>query len=62
MAKKLSDIREEIANAVGTGAIAGAGVPLEGKPDNWGEPGVSKKNQRKHKTRILRRKKSQLEK
>ena len=40
------DIDEEPANSVGGGAIAGLGIG----PD--GEPGVSKKNQKKHKKRI----------
>lgn len=32
---------------VGSGYIAGVGQSLEGKPSNWGEPGVSPKYQRK---------------
>ena len=43
------------ANAAGGGAIAGIGVTAVGKPANWAEPGVSKKNQKKQ-TSILRRK------
>jgi hypothetical protein len=43
------------ANAAGGGAIASIGVNVAGKPANWGEPGVSKENQKK-KTGILRRK------
>lgn len=38
-----------IANVAGSGYIAGVGSPLEGKPSNWGEPGISKKNRKKHK-------------
>lgn len=49
-------IKEEIANAIGTGGIAGAGVTPPDKPANWGEPPVSLAVQKKHKTRILRRK------
>ena len=36
---------------VGGGDIAGVGVPKEGKPANWGEPGVSPRHQpKKNKT------------
>lgn len=35
--------------SVGTGYIAGAGAHLEGKPSNWGEPGVQPKYQKKKK-------------
>jgi hypothetical protein len=44
------------ANSAGGGNIAGIGVPNPSKPANWGEPGISKKVQKKH-TTILRRKK-----
>ena len=43
------------ANAAGGGAIAGIGVTTAGKPANWAEPGISKKNQKKQ-TDVLRRK------
>jgi len=46
-------------NAAGGGAIAGIGVTAAGKPANWAEPGVSKKNQKKQ-TSILRRKEPNL--
>jgi|TARA_R110002074_G_scaffold396691_1_gene586340 hypothetical protein len=49
-----ADIEEAAAeeeNTVGSGAIAGLGVGAQG------EPGVSKKAQKKHKTRVLKRKK-----
>ena len=39
--------------SVGGGHIAGAGVPLEGKPANWGEPGVSKKAQKKKQKSVV---------
>ena len=42
------------ANAAGGGAVAGMGVNVAGKPANWGEPGVSKANQKK-KTSVFRR-------
>lgn len=40
--------------SVGTGYIAGTGHPLEGKPSNWGEPGVQPKDQpaRKKKRKV----------
>ena len=37
-----------VANAAGSGNIAALGVPLEGKPSNWAEPGLTKAAQRKH--------------
>lgn len=40
-------------NSVGGGNVAGAGVPLAGKPANWGEPGVSKKAQRKRQKAVV---------
>ena len=40
-------------NSVGGGNIAGAGVPLAGKPANWGEPGVSKKAQKKKRKSVV---------
>ena len=43
------------ANNAGSGNIASMGVPLAGKPSNWGEPGVSPQQQKKR-TNILRRK------
>jgi hypothetical protein len=43
------------ANAAGGGQVAGIGVTTAGKPANWAEPGISKKNQKKQ-TDILRRK------
>lgn len=54
---KSSALKEEIGGVmgssggtnVGSGYIAGTGQPLEGKPSNWSEPGVSKKKQGKHK-------------
>lgn len=49
-------IEDAPANCIGAGQIPGAGVAAEGKPEGFGEPGVSKKNQKKHKNRILRRK------
>lgn len=54
--KKFKEFTEEIANVSGSGAIAGTGVTPPDKPANWGEPGVSPQNQKKHKLRILRRK------
>ena len=42
-------------NNSGSGNIAAMGVTPPGKPANWGEPGVSKKAQKRH-TNILRRK------
>lgn len=53
--KTLKKIREEMT----TGAIAGIGAePPPDKPSNWSEPGLTKKQQRKHvkKKKILRRK------
>jgi len=44
------------ANSAGGGNIAGIGVPNPAKGANFGEPGISKKVQKKH-TNILRRKK-----
>jgi len=44
-------VDEEIANAVGTGNIAGMGVPLEGKPENWAEPPVRPRKRKKYKDR-----------
>jgi len=43
--------KKEEENTVGGGAIAGLGVGAQG------EPGVSKKAQQKHKTRVVKRKK-----
>ena len=40
-------------NSVGGGNIAGAGVPLAGKPAKWGEPGVSKKAQKKKRKSVF---------
>lgn len=42
-------------NAVGSGNIAGAGIDAPGKPGS-GEPGVSKLVQKKHRSKLLRRK------
>lgn len=39
--------------SVGGGHIAGAGVGLAGKPANWGEPGVSKKAQRRKQKAVV---------
>lgn len=56
--KTFKEIKEEIggvsgaagiANVAGSGYIAGTGHPLEGKPGNWGEPGVSPKKQGRRK-------------
>lgn len=47
-------------NSIGSGAIAGAGISPPDKPSNWGEPGVTKKQQKKR-TRILRRKQPIME-
>ena len=49
-AQKVEEEPDEMMT-VGSGAIAGLGVGAQG------EPGVSKKNQKKHKERILKRKK-----
>lgn len=54
--KITKNLKEEApVNSAGAGNIAGMGVGPQG------EPGVSKKNQKKHKTRILRRKPPVLE-
>lgn len=58
MTKKLSE--DAPTNNIGSGAIAGAGVTSPDKPDNWGEPGISKKVQKKR-TVMLRRKKPVME-
>jgi hypothetical protein len=42
-------------NNAGGGNIAGLGVGSPDKPANWGEPGVSKRNQQKHGTNVLKR-------
>lgn len=57
MKKTFRTLREEIANVAGSGEIAGLGVTPSDKPANWGEPGVSKKIQRKlqRKPSVLRR-------
>jgi|GEM_PF-3393734 len=54
--KKIKEDGDAPANNAGSGNIASLGVTQVGKPSNWGEPGVSPKNQRKHKSRIFRRK------
>lgn len=40
-----------VGSSAGSGYIAGVGVPLEGKPANWGEPGVSPQDQKKKRKR-----------
>lgn len=48
-------------NSIGSGSIAGTGVSPPDRPTNWGEPGVTKKQQ-KNRIHILRRKKPIMEK
>jgi hypothetical protein len=42
-------------NSAGGGGVASIGINPAGKPANWGEPGISKKAQKKQ-TSVLRRK------
>jgi hypothetical protein len=53
--KNIYEEGEGLANNVGDGNIASVGVPNVSKPANWGEPGISKSAQRKHRGSILRR-------
>ena len=53
--KNIYEEGEGPTNNVGSGNIASVGVSNVSKPAGWGEPGISKSAQRKHRGNILRR-------